>query len=307
MNTTPVWKKVLGIILNLFLGINFLLSAYAKLPSIEVFGWTIAESTPFNWTISEWLARLVIGLEIFLGILFIFQLLIKKIAIPLSTALIVFFSLYLIYILSAYGNEPNCGCYGEMIPLSTTESLIKNGFILILLFVTWLFRFEFRFRFHKLVALILCIGAFALPIYLSPPTSIVIFDKDEIENEIVPLHLISSDKNYLNDKKKIVAMISPTCKYCKKAAKRMGIIKSRHPEVPFLFVMSGHRDHLQDFLDQTRADNIPLVFMDSMDQFMLVNNRPGVPTIKWLEDSTVVKTSSYFSLSENEILDWIKK
>lgn len=301
------WKNGIGIFLNLIIGVNFLFSAYAKLPSIEVFGWTIAESTPFNWTIAEWLARLIIGLEIFLGIIFLLQLFIKRIAIPFSALLLGLFSLYLLYILSAYGNEPNCGCYGEMFPLSTKESLVKNAVLFVLVLLAWKFSFEIKFKFHKWVAFLLFIGSFILPFFLSPPASIILFNKEKIDNEIVPMHLISDSTNYEPNSKKILAMVSPTCKYCKKAAKRMGIIKKRNPQVPFQLVMGGHRDHLPEFLKETHAENIPMVFLDSFDNFKLMNARNGVPTIKWVKDSTVVKTSSYFSLNENEILEWLKK
>lgn len=299
--------SIIGIILNLIIGVNFLFSAYAKLPSIEVFGWTIAESTPFNWTIAEWLARLIIGLEIFLGVIFVLQLFVKKIAIPSSALLLGVFSLYLVYILSVYGNEPNCGCYGEMLPLSTTESLIKNAVLFVLVLLAFKFSFELKFRFYKWLGLLFLAGSFTLPIFLSPPSSIIIFNKDTVKNEVVPMHIISGKNNYEPSRKKILAMVSPTCKYCKKAAKRMGIIKKRNPQVPLQLVMGGHRDHLPTFLEETRADNIPLVFLDSFEDFKLMNARNGVPTIKWVEDSTVVKTSTYFSLNENEILEWLKK
>jgi uncharacterized membrane protein YphA (DoxX/SURF4 family) len=306
-NKTLTVKTAIAILLNLILGANFLLSAYSKLPSIEVFGWTIAESTPFNWTVSEWLARLVIGLEFFLGIVFILQLFTKKIAVPFSIFLILFFSAYLIYILSAYGNESNCGCYGEMIPLSTKESLYKNGVILLLLLLAVKFSYEIKFKFNKIAALLFAALAFGLPFYFSPPASITIFTEKKIENEIVPLGLIQEDENFFEGKKKIIATVSPTCKYCKKAAKRMGILKKRNPEIPFLLVMAGHKDHLNEFYEVTRAKNIPLIFMDSLQDFKRINARSGVPTIKWLEDISVIKTSTYFSLSENEILDWLKK
>ncbi len=306
-NSKRIAFKAIGIFLNLLIGINFLLSAYAKIPSIEVFGWTIAESTPFNWTIAEWLARLIIGLELFLGVLFILQFFIRKVAIPLSALLLIVFSVYLAYVLSVYGNEANCGCYGEMIPLTTKESLLKNGVILMLIFISSKFLFQIKFRFQKWITLLLLAVSFGFPFYFSPPASITIFDKKEIKNKNFPIHLISKDPNYVVAKKKIVAMVSPTCKYCKKAAKRMSIIKKRNPEIPFQFVMAGHRDHLAAFLEETRSDNIPLVFMDSVADFQKLNGRNGVPTIKWIEDSTVVNTSTYFSLSENEILDWLKE
>lgn len=299
------WKIIVGIFLNLLIGLNFLLSAYAKIPAIEVFGWTIAESTPFNWTIAEWIARLVIGLEFFLGFLFISQLFIKQMAIPASALLLVLFSVYLIYVLFAYGNEANCGCYGELIPLSTKESLIKNGIILLIIALAYKFLFQVKFRFYRWLVLVMLAISFIYPFYEQPPASIVIFPNKDIKNKEFPIHLIENKDNYLSDRKKIIALVSPSCKYCKKAARRMSIIKKRNPQIPFQFVMAGHRNHLQDFITETRSDNIPLIFMDSIPNFQKLNGRTAVPTIKWIEDSTVVKTSTYFSLNENEILEWL--
>ncbi len=298
-------NSIIGLLLNLILGVNFLLSAYAKLPAIEVFGWTIAESTPFSWTISEWLARIFIGLELFLGILFLSQFAIKKITIPLSTLLLIIFSIYLVYVLTAYGNEANCGCYGELIPLSTSASLFKNIIILILLWLAYKFSFELTLGWMKYIIITFFLGSFILPFALYPPASIIIFESEKTKDEIVPLHLLTKYDNYIADKKKIIALLSPSCKYCKKAARRMSIIKKRHPEVPFQFVMFGHPNHLAGFLEESRATNIPLIFLDNADDFQKLNNRNAVPTIKWLNDSTIIKTSTYFSLSESEILDWL--
>jgi hypothetical protein len=300
-------KNVIGIILNAIIGINFLFSAYAKIPSMEVFGWTIAESTFFNWTLSEWLARLIIGLELFLGLIFILQIFIKRIAIPFSAILLVLFSLYLSYILFAYGNEANCGCYGEMIPLSTKESLIKNGIILVLLFLANRFAFQINFTFQWWILLLLAALSFGFPFYADPPASIILFNKQEVKTKNFPVHLIADSTEYLDASKKIIALVSPTCKYCKKAAKRMGIMKKRFPELPFQLVMTGHRDHITAFLEETRSQNIPLIFIDSVALFQQMNARNGVPTIKWIEDSTVIKRSTYYSLNEKEVLEWLKE
>ena len=70
MNSVLV-KKIVGSVLSIIIGLVFIFSAVSKIPTLEQFGWTIVETTFFNWTMAEWLARILIGLELWLGILFI--------------------------------------------------------------------------------------------------------------------------------------------------------------------------------------------------------------------------------------------
>ena len=131
-------SNILFTILSVCIGIVFLLSGISKIPSLEQFGWSIVETTFLPWGIAEWLARLLIGAELFLGILFLIQVRLRKIAIPLAILLLSMFSAYLILLIRDYGAQGNCGCFGEWIPMTPTQSLLKNIILLgciVLLFI----------------------------------------------------------------------------------------------------------------------------------------------------------------------------
>ena len=124
-------------ILRIFLGLTFIASAILKLFPIEAFDARILETAPFlGWTFSMIIARLIIACELALGIFIIAGLWLRRVVYPLTFAMLGFFTCIVIYSLIRFGNEPNCGCFGELLPFSNIESLLKNiVFIAITLFL----------------------------------------------------------------------------------------------------------------------------------------------------------------------------
>ncbi len=156
-------KKIISIFLSVLVGIVFVISAISKLPSLEQFGWTITETTFLNWTTAEWSARILIGMEFFLGLIFIFQINIKKIAIPVSLFLLAVFTIYLSLVMKSYGAHGNCGCFGEWIPMTPLQSIVKNIVLIILILVIATLRYEFRFKYINLVTGIMLASSLLLP------------------------------------------------------------------------------------------------------------------------------------------------
>src|ERR1700740_729930 len=66
--------RILKIILALLLGAVYIFSAYSKLFPIEPFEYTFVDVGISSWKLSPFMARTVIGLEFFIGLLFIFQI-----------------------------------------------------------------------------------------------------------------------------------------------------------------------------------------------------------------------------------------
>ncbi|MCL2290402.1 MAG: DoxX family protein [Bacteroidetes bacterium] len=129
--------KITIAILRTFLGLTFIASAILKLFPIEAFDARIIETSPFlGWTFSMVIARLIIACELALGIFIVAGLWLRRVVYPLTLAMLGFFTCIVIYSLIRFGNEPNCGCFGELLPFSNIESLIKNiVFIAITIFL----------------------------------------------------------------------------------------------------------------------------------------------------------------------------
>jgi len=125
--------KIISSFLRILLGFTFIASALLKLFPIEAFDARILETAPFlGWTFSMILARLIIAFELVLGIFIIAGLWLRRVIYPLTIAMLGFFTCIIIYSLIRFGNEPNCGCFGELLPFSNIESLLKNIVLVIL-------------------------------------------------------------------------------------------------------------------------------------------------------------------------------
>ncbi len=117
------------------LGSLFILSAISKLIPIEAFDLTIVNQGIAGWNVAPYLSRFIISIEFFLGISFFVNPFVKKIAVPYSFLLLVVFCIHLIYLISTGSGSKNCGCFGELIPMSSLEALIKNLVLIILLYL----------------------------------------------------------------------------------------------------------------------------------------------------------------------------
>lgn len=312
MNTNML-KRVGFSILTVLTGLVFIFSAISKIPTLEQFGWTIVETTFLNWTMAEWFARILIGLELFLGVLFILHIKLKKIAIPLSFIVLVIFTLYLLQVISQYGNDGNCGCFGDVISMTPLESIYKNLVLILFIVILWFSSIQWNFKYQNLMVIILGIASIALPIAFNPPESIYIYDKQPDINQPIPLSILyqsSNNKPPLVDLRKgkhIITFMSLTCEYCRKAAKRIRIMKEKNPSIPFYAIINGDSSNMDDFFKDTRMTNVDFIMFKGAEQFATMNGGLTFPTIKWVQDTTLVRESNYLTLNEKDILEWLKK
>jgi uncharacterized membrane protein YphA (DoxX/SURF4 family) len=302
-----------AIVLQLIVGFTFIISALSKIPTLEIFGWTIVETTFLNWTVAEWFARILIGLELFVGIALVLHVRNRNFILPIAFAMMLVFSAYLILIWIQYGNSGNCGCFGELLPMTPAESILKNILLLMMLIVIRQFGFQYNFKFQKMALAILSLICIAFPVWESPPESIYIAEKEPLLNKPIPLSLLyTSLQNKaplveLRKGKHIVSFMSLTCTFCRKAAKRLRIMKKENPQLPIFIVLNGDSTKLKTFFDDTKASNIDYIHFNGPDEFLRMNGSASFPSIKWVEDTTVIRESNYVTLDEKEILAWIKQ
>ena len=111
--------------LRILLGISFLFLANTKFVDPGFFKITLMDQgLAHDRFFAAQLARFFIGLEFTLGILSSLPFYIKKL-ITASLLLLGGFTLHLFYLWSI-GDTENCGCFGEMISMTSEESIIKN-------------------------------------------------------------------------------------------------------------------------------------------------------------------------------------
>ncbi|MBZ0198183.1 MAG: DoxX family membrane protein, partial [Ignavibacteriaceae bacterium] len=113
-------------ILRLFMGIMFLFSGVSKLFPLEAFESITVQQGLVGWGLVPYFSRMLVSLELLLGLMFLLNIKLRRFTLPVSTGLLVLFTVYLVYYELAGNGGENCGCFGEVLPLSNTASIVKN-------------------------------------------------------------------------------------------------------------------------------------------------------------------------------------
>ncbi len=297
------------ITLSVLIGAVFLYSSYTKLDSIFGFEYTIVGFVHLPWLFAAVTARFLCGLEAALGVLLVLNLYgRKKWVLKTALALLIVFSLYLIYLWIKQGNNVNCGCFGDAIWMSPASSLIKNA-ILITATILLLFNNGLDKKWANIVSFPLLIILITLPFFLYeiPDQQPTWLQKDKFKLDLSSLYTPGKKdipKIDLYKGKYIIAFFSPTCPHCQMAAYKMHLMKQNNPSLPFFMVIGGSMD-LSDFWAKSKAQNIPYTRLDKNKFLKLIGF--SFPVIDWVNNDWVEAQTPYISLNQKEIEKWLKQ
>lgn len=150
MNNTlsPVEKKI-NYALRILLSALFIVSALAKLypsPNFALTTFEIKQLVPMGFSegFAAWFSRTLTASEFALGIALLQPHFFKRLVLPLSFLLLLIFVGHLGYTIATTGDEGNCGCFGELLPMTPMQAIIKN--IIAMAIIAWLYR---RYRFAQ--------------------------------------------------------------------------------------------------------------------------------------------------------------
>jgi thiol-disulfide isomerase/thioredoxin len=117
----------------------FVVSAVAKMFPIWAFEKQLVDLNVASWCTAPYFSRLLIGVELALGIAILQRHFLKRLVIPAIMALLLVFCIHLTIEMVKHGAmNGNCGCFGQLIPMTPLEAFIKN--IITLGFMAWLYR-----------------------------------------------------------------------------------------------------------------------------------------------------------------------
>ena len=144
---TQIWT------IRIVVAVLFLVSALAKIakgwipefpfidfsPNFAISTFEVKQLYPLGFSegIAPYFSRTLIGIEFALGFLLLHNHYLKKITIPATIALLGIFILHLSYETFISGNVGNCGCFGELLPMTPVEAIIKNIIAIGLLVWLW--------------------------------------------------------------------------------------------------------------------------------------------------------------------------
>lgn len=129
--------------IRILISFLFLLSAVAKLypsPYFAISTFEVKQLYPLGFSegFAPYFSRILIGIELALGILILQKNFLRSLIIPGTILLLAIFVTHLtIVTIQDGGNSGNCGCFGSLLPMTPVEAIIKNIVAIILL--GWLF------------------------------------------------------------------------------------------------------------------------------------------------------------------------
>lgn len=292
-------------VLRIIFGLIFILSGIIKLYPIEPFENLLVQYNISNFLVAPFIARAIISLEILIGMYFIFS---HKINATIAKAVLLFISLLtvvLIIQLINEGNDINCGCFGELIPLSPIESIAKNvGLVIMLLFVRKS-DYNYQLKYSKWIfpPVILLLSAFTP--YIINPVGLANIQSTQLNekidfSEMPPLYLTENKVDF-SQGKKLVVFLSTSCEHCKVTAGRLSMLKKKEGLDNIYYVIGGKDQQLyNDFITSTRSENVPIIRFNSNDFFKYSGGE--IPALVFIEEGILKKkwTGDLFDIEEVE-------
>jgi len=126
------FKKYLPWTIRIIISFLFLISAVAKLypsPYFAISTFEVKQLYPlgFSEDFAVFFSRILIGIELALGILLLQNNFLRRIVVPSTILMLVVFTVHLtIDTIQTGGNSGNCGCFGSLLPMTPIEAIIKN-------------------------------------------------------------------------------------------------------------------------------------------------------------------------------------
>ena len=317
--------------LRVFLFALFVFSAVTKMFPIFPFEKQLVDLGFADWCLAPYLARLIIGVELGLGIALIQNHYLKRVVIPSTALLLVAFCIHLSYQI-AIGQSGNCGCFGQFIEMTPTEALIKN--IVTLGLLGWLFAISKEKKSANRFSFLLLIWSFStLFMFMAFPfapfkeldivtgdtssipwedestTSVQTVDTNQTPTTIAPteivnpgpasvvskfskLNVFSGLKVKIDEGKRIVCFFIPGCDHCREAAKAITEL-SKDPNFPKVYVYFGDEEveKIDEFF-QVAGKKYPYQVLGMGEFFTLMGPQGETPGILYLWNGNIQK--SYF-------------
>jgi thiol-disulfide isomerase/thioredoxin len=256
--------------------------------------------------------RTLIGIEMAIGILLVAHLFgNRKWILKSAIALVLIFSVYLVYLWVSVGNDINCGCFGDAIWMSPSASLLKNAGLIAGLLILLKYSKGIQFKFSTYITWIILLALTITPFiyYPLPETKPQWLNKGRFQLNISTLYTPDkADKPQvdLRKGKYILAFFSSTCPHCRMAALKLHIMKERDPSLPIFMVIGGvSNEHMSDFFHETHAQNIPYCRLKSDDFTGLVGY--SWPVIYYMNNGWVEAQTNYIEMSQSSIEEWLNK
>ncbi len=283
-------------ILRVIVGIVFIISSIAKLLSIDSFELYIFGFELFSLGFSYLAARLVIAMELALGIFLIINI-DSKFIYWVAMTVLSGFTLFLA-LLAFAGNEENCNCFGEFVNLNPVQSIIKNIILIAILLLSSKLS-SFNLKWKNIWRIIIPIGAIATIFIVSPPDNW----RYENYNRGVTLNEEAFREGFetsvlpqeINEGEKVVCFYSLKCEFCRKSAQKIGTMRRMgtfsNAEIIAIIGKGEDSPDPERYFEETKLDCSKYYYISPSDFLRITNG--SMPLILVMKDGEVIEKFRY--------------
>ncbi len=267
-----------------------------------------------GYDMAKILSRLLIGLEFSLAVLILLPFSLKKVVFPALIGLLGVFSIHLL-IQAIGGESSNCGCFGELIPMTPLQALIKNLVTIgLLIFPLTILKDGLveKKKFSMIVYLNLTLWLLMFVFFPFSASNTTVTKEQDLNQFGVDsvAHVESGYSGYFEDideGEKLLCFFSPTCEHCQETGKILSELCSEDPEgfpeIRILFMDEagdGSSTDIKAYFEVIGAEYPYKVL--SIEEYIPVfwedHNFPGV---KYLNHG---KEIAYFSGTDDQKFDY---
>jgi len=246
--------KNITLISRILISALFLLSAVAKLYPTPLYGITKVfeegQLIPmgFSSDFAPFLSRLIIGFEFFIAFAILQSHYIKKLVIPSTILLLSVFCIDLAIDIFG-GVDENCGCFGQLIPMTPMEAFIKNIFTILLL----LFIYRNVTDKEKSSFLLLFNGYLIISVLMF---SLLPIATNSSNKQVSPVSSYVDADFDINNGKKILCFFDAGCDHCMDAAKSLTELSTNNNSFPDVHIIFSdtEEDKIPEFLNYAGSE-----------------------------------------------------
>ena len=291
---------VLRLTIRLLLGAFFIGTAVLKLLSIDNFEVYIYSFGLCSYTWTTFFSRLLIFIELLIGISLIFKICFKQIW-WLTMLMMAGFTLFLVYA-AIFRNDSNCHCFGDLIELNPTQSIFKNIItIALLLLIRKEQSHNYKPLLRKWLVALTIVTSFVISFVLLPMD--IIYNKIYSEKEnvnTVAFYESMSDSTFadLQHGRYLINYALAGCKYCRIGAEKLTLMADRHqiPHDRIKFIIGGSDEAIARFVEITGTSDYQH-WKILAPQFMSITYGK-FPLYVLIEDGKIVKAGDFRILDD---------
>lgn len=295
-------------LLRYLIGVMFLVSGVSKMFPVESFALILVSQGIADWSYAPALARVIIAFELMLGLSFFQSNYLKSVVLPAAFSLLLVFSLHMLYLIVFQGETDNCGCFGELIPMTPLESLLKN--LLFIGVVVFVYRKSVERRELNLKHLSIPLAAVIIVLLLAPPGATNEAEQSAAGESVIgapaedlpPILRFSdfTDAGQVNlaEGPKMIAVFSLDCEHCRASAADLKGFSEEGILPEFYALFFGEPEMIEEFFSEA-GFRFPYRMIEMESFFMLLRSSP--PRIVLSVDGEILGDWDYDNYDANDI------